>query len=106
MIANGERLILETPRRAYETASPSRILPAPPRTQRHPYPTLQPPGKNIGIHPTATLTAALRALPRWRQQLDVVLRQEHLAGGSFVDYAGATIPSRSARRAGAQPGSS
>jgi transposase len=30
---------------------------------------------------------------RWCQQLDVVLRQEHLAGEKlFVDYAGATIP--------------
>ncbi len=30
---------------------------------------------------------------RWRKQLDVVLRQEHLAGEKlFVDYAGATIP--------------
>src|SRR5438046_9282419 len=30
---------------------------------------------------------------QWRQQLDVVLRQEHKAGEKlFVDYAGATIP--------------
>ncbi len=30
---------------------------------------------------------------QWRQQLDVVLRQEHQAGEKlFVDYAGATIP--------------
>ena len=30
---------------------------------------------------------------RWRRHLDVVLRQEHIAGEKvFVDYAGATIP--------------
>ena len=43
---------------------------------------------------------------RWRRQLDVVLRQEHVAGEKlFVDYAGATIPlPRSPRRAGAAGG--
>jgi transposase len=30
---------------------------------------------------------------RWREQLDVVLRQEHVAGEKLlVDYAGATLP--------------
>jgi len=35
----------------------------------------------------------------WRRHLDVVLRQEHKAGEKmFVDWAGATIPSMTARQ--------
>ena len=42
---------------------------------------------------TATPTAGSAKLYRhWRQQLDVVLRQEHKAEKLFVDYAGDTNP--------------
>ena len=43
---------------------------------------------------------------QWRQQLDVVLRQEHQAGEKlFVDYAGATIPIHDPQGGPARPAS-
>ena len=92
----GERLIWWNPRRAYETRKPqpdfARLHQ---ELQRHPHLTLQLAWEEYRqVHPDGYAYSRFCELyQRWRQQLDVVLRQEHLAGEKlFVDYAGATIP--------------
>ena len=64
--------------------------------QRHPHLTLQLAWEEYRqAHPDGYAYSRFCELyQRWREQLDVVLRQEHAAGEKlFVDYAGATIPS-------------
>ncbi len=63
--------------------------------QRHPHLTLQLAWEEYRqAHPDGYAYSRFCELyQQWRQRLDVVLRQDHVAGEKlFVDYAGATIP--------------
>jgi transposase len=85
-----------TPRRALESHKPQPdFAKLHEELQRHPHLTLQLAWEEYRqSHPDGYAYSRFCELyQRWRQQLDVVLRQEHLAGEKlFVDYAGATIP--------------
>jgi transposase len=98
-----------TPRRAYENHKPqpdfARIHE---ELQRHPHLTLQLAWEEYRqVHPDGYAYSRFCELyQRWRQRLDVVLRQEHLAGEKlFVDYAGATIPIHDPQGGPEQPAS-
>ena len=85
-----------TPRRVYENRKPTPdFAHLHEELQRHPHLTLQLAWEEYQqAHPDGYGYSRFCELYRqWRQQLDVVLRQEHKAGEKlFVDYAGATIP--------------
>ena len=85
-----------TPRRAYETRKPQPdFAQLHEELQRHPHLTLQLAWEEYRqAHPDGYGYSRFCELyQRWRQRLDVVLRQDHVAGEKlFVDYAGATIP--------------
>lgn len=91
-----EVLFGPVPRRAYESRKPGPdFAQLHEELQRHPQLTLQLAWEEYRqTHPDGYGYSRFCELyQRWRQQLDVVLRQEHLAGEKlFVDYAGATIP--------------
>ncbi len=84
------------PRRVYENRKPTPdFARLHEELQRHPYLTLQLAWEEYReAHPDGYGYSRFCELyQQWRQQLDVVLRQEHQAGEKlFVDYAGATIP--------------
>ena len=84
------------PRRLYENRKPtSDFAHLHEELQRHPHLTLQLAWEEYQqAHPDGYGYRRFCELyQQWRQQLDVVLRQEHKAGEKlFVDYAGATIP--------------
>jgi len=85
----GVRRLYENPRPAPDFARLHEEL------QRHPHLTLQLAWEEYRqSHPDGYAYSRFCELyQRWRQRLDVVLRQEHPAGEKlFVDFAGATIP--------------
>ena len=85
-----------TPRHVYPTRKPQPdFAQLHEELQRHPHLTLQLAWEEYRqAHPDGYAYSRFCELyQRWREQLDVVLRQEHAAGEKlFVDYAGATIP--------------
>ena len=85
-----------TPRRVYESRKPAPdFAQLHEELQRHPHLTLQLAWEEYRqAHPDGYGYSRFCELyQQWRQQLDVVLRQDHKAGEKlFVDYAGATIP--------------
>ena len=85
-----------TPRHAYPTHKPQPdFAQLHEELPRHPHLTLQLAGEEYRqAHPDGYAYSRFCELyQRWREQLDVVLRQDHVAGEKlFVDYAGATIP--------------
>src|SRR5215813_12822743 len=85
-----------TPRRVYESRKPAPdFAQLHEELQRHRHLTLQLAWEEYRqAHPEGYAYSRFCELyQRWRQQLDVVLRQEHQAGEKlFVDYAGDTIP--------------
>jgi transposase len=91
-----EALFGGTPRRAYESRKPAPdFARLHEELQRHPHLTLQLAWEEYRqVHPDGYAYSRFCELyQQWRQQLDVVLRQEHQAGEKlFVDYAGDTIP--------------
>jgi transposase len=91
-----EALFGPVPRRVYESRKPAPdFAQLHEELQRHPQLTLQLAWEEYRqAHPDGYGYSRFCDLyQRWRQQLDVVLRQEHPAGEKlFVDYAGATIP--------------
>jgi transposase len=91
-----EALFGPTPRRVYENRKPTPdFARLHEELQRHPHLTLQLAWEEYGqVHPDGYGYSRFCELyQQWRQQLDVVLRQEHKAGEKlFVDYAGATVP--------------
>jgi transposase len=86
----------KTPRRVYENRKPTPdFAQLHEELQRHPQLTLQLAWEEYRqSHPDGYGYSRFCELyQQWRQQLDVVLRQEHKAGEKlFVDYAGVTIP--------------
>jgi len=84
------------PRRVYETRKPAPdFAQLHEELQRHRHLTLQLAWEEYRqAHPYGYAYSRFCELyQQWRQQLDVVLRQEHKAGEKlFVDYAGDTIP--------------
>jgi transposase len=91
-----EALVGPTPRRIYENRKPTPdFAHLHEELQRHPHLTLQLAWEEYRqAHPDGYAYSRFCELyQQWQRQLDVVLRQEHQAGGKrFVDYAGATIP--------------
>jgi transposase len=85
-----------TPRHVYESRKPAPdFAHLHEELQRHPHLTLQLAWEEYRqAHPDGYAYSRFCELyQQWRQQLDVVLRQEHKAGEKlFVDYAGPTIP--------------
>ena len=85
-----------TPRHVYQTRRPQPdFAQLQEELQRHSYLTLQLAWEEYRqVHPDGYAYSRFCELyQRWRQQLDVVLRQDHAPGEKlFVDYAGATIP--------------
>jgi transposase len=90
-----EALLGPTPRRVYESRKPAPdFAHLHEELQRHPHLTLQLAWEEYRqVHPDGYAYSRFCELyQQWRQQLDVVLRQEHKAGEKlFVDYAGDTI---------------
>jgi len=86
----------ESPRRVYESRKPvPDFAQLHEEFQRHPHLTLQLAWEEYrqGRPDGYGYSRFCELYQQWRQQLDVVLRQEHEAGEKlFVDYAGATIP--------------
>jgi transposase len=89
-------LFAGTPRHAYPTRKPQPdFAQLHEELQRYPHLTLQLAWEEYRqAHPDGYAYSRFCELyQRWREQLDVVLRQDHVAGEKlFVDYAGATIP--------------
>lgn len=90
-----EALFGPTPRRVYESRKPAPdFAHLHEELQRHSHLTLQLAWEEYRqVHPDGYAYSRFCELyQQWRQQLDVVLRQEHKAGEKlFVDYAGDTI---------------
>jgi transposase len=91
-----EALFGGTPRRAYESRKPTPdFARLHEELQRHPHLTLQLAWEEYRqAYPDGYAYSRFCELyQQWRQQLDVVLRQEHKAGEKlFVDYAGQRAP--------------
>jgi len=91
-----EALYGPAPRRVYESRKPTPdFAQLHEELQRHRHLTLQLAWEEYRqAHPDGYAYSRFCELyRRWRQQLDVVLRQEHKAGEKlFVDYAGDTVP--------------
>src|SRR5437870_6277279 len=102
-----EALFGPAPRRIYESRKPTPdFAQLHEELQRHPHLTLQLAWEEYRqAHPDGYGYSRFCELyQRWRQQLDVVLRQEHRAGEKlFVDYAGATIPIHDPKSGEVQP---
>jgi transposase len=91
-----EALYGPTPRHVYETRKPAPDFASlHEELQRHPHLTLQLAWEEYRqTHPDGYgYSRFCEVYQHWRQQLDVVLRQEHKAGEKlFVDYTGDTVP--------------